>query len=87
MTTPVPQLLEFLGQLSRERISYTLAHNRDDAVMVLVAVPGARWEVEFFADGSVDVEVFTSDGRVRGPELLARLFQEHGEPPDPHRDP
>ena len=37
---------------------------------------GARWEVEFFADGSVEVEVFVSSGGVQGPELLTRLFQE-----------
>lgn len=44
--------------------------------MVMIAVPGARWEVEFFADGSIEVEVFESSGGVQGPELLARLFEE-----------
>lgn len=75
MTTPIPQLLDFLGQLNRAGISYTLAHNRDEAIMVLIAVPGARWEVEFFADGSIEVEVFENSGGVQGPELLARLFE------------
>jgi hypothetical protein len=28
--------------------------------MVDVAVPGQRWEVEFFADGSIEREVFES---------------------------
>jgi len=32
--------------------------------MVEVHVPGARWEVEFFADGHVEVEVFKSAGGV-----------------------
>lgn len=58
------------------RLSYTLAHNREDAIMVLVAVPGERWEVEFFADGTIDVEVFVSTGGVQGPELLTRLLQD-----------
>jgi hypothetical protein len=74
VTTPRPQLLEFLGQLNQVRISYTLAHNQDEAIMVLIAVPGERWEIEFFADGSVEVEVFVSSGGVQGPELLTRLF-------------
>lgn len=82
VTTPIPQLLDFLGQLNRAQISYTLAHNRDEAIMVLIAVPGARWEVEFFADGSVEVEVFVSSGGVQGPELLTRLFQELSGPTD-----
>ena len=50
--------------------------------MVLLAVPGERWEVEFFADGSVEVEVFVSSGGVQGPELLTRLFQELSDLPD-----
>ena len=83
MTEPVPQLLEFLGQLKKAGIYYTLAHNRDETIMVLIAVPGERWEVEFFADGMIDVEVFVSNGSVKGPELLTRLFQELSDLPDP----
>lgn len=82
MTAPIPQLLDFLGRLNRARISYTLAHNRDEAIMVLIAVPGARWEVEFFADGSIEVEVFESSGSLQGPEMLARLFEEFSDSSD-----
>ena len=32
-----------------------------DAVMAEVQVPGARWELELFADGHVEVEIFQSD--------------------------
>jgi hypothetical protein len=77
--TPTPQLLDFLGQLRQARIFYTLASPRDEAIMVQIAVPGERWEVEFFADGSVEVEVFVSSGGVQGAELLPRLFREHRE--------
>lgn len=61
------RLLEFLVQLEAKRIHYTLEHNRDEAVMVLIAAPGERWEVEFFADGHVETEAFRSDG-VKGDE-------------------
>ena len=83
MTTPVPQLLEFLVQLKQAGIYYTLAHNRDEAVMVLIAVPGERWEVEFLADGTIDVEIFVSSGGVKGPESLTRLFEEFSDLPGP----
>lgn len=51
---------------------------RPDSLMVTVAVPGERWEVEFMVDGSIGVEVFRSDGIIGGPEQLERLFEIHG---------
>jgi hypothetical protein len=44
--------------------------------MVQIAVPGERWEVEFFGDGQVEVEVFKSPGVIGGEEELARLLRE-----------
>lgn len=46
-------LLSFLNDLRDAKISYRMGHHRDDAVMVEIAVPGERWEVEFFEDGTV----------------------------------
>jgi hypothetical protein len=37
---------------------------RDEAIMVFVVIPGCRWEVEFFEDGSVEAEAFRSDGEI-----------------------
>ena len=34
--------------------------------MVTVVLPGERVEVEFFADGSVEIERFISNGTVSG---------------------
>jgi hypothetical protein len=79
----IPEILEFLGQLNQVQISYSLAHNRDEAIMVLIAVPGERWEVEFFSDGSIEVEVFVSSTGVHGPEALTRLFQKFSDIPQP----
>jgi hypothetical protein len=49
--------------------------------MATVVVAGERWEVEFFADGHVEVEIFRStDEAVReGHELLEKLFLREGE--------
>lgn len=66
-------LLEFLECLEEAKITYRLNHVRE-AIMVEVCVPGERWEVEFFGDGTVEVERFISTGRIEGEELLKRLF-------------
>jgi hypothetical protein len=47
--------------------------------MVSVAVPGERWEVEFFADGHVEVERFPSAGDIEGEEALKRLIDAFGD--------
>lgn len=71
-------LLGLLNRLADARIPYTLRHSRHDAVMVEVAVPGERWEIDFLDDGDVDVEVFRSDGEVTDAgDLLDRLIDTH----------
>lgn len=69
-------LLDFLCQLKRCNIHFTLEHNRDETIMVMIAVPGECWEVEFFADGHLDVEVFRSVNGVVGKKELERLFRD-----------
>lgn len=44
--------------------------------MLIVTLPGERWEVEFFDDREPEVEVFRSDGTIFGPELLVSLRDE-----------
>lgn len=76
---PYSDLLSFLTRLEAAKIRYTLEHNRGEAVMVLIAVPGERWEVEFMRDGSVEVERFISAGGIEGKGLLDELFLKHTE--------
>ena len=67
------KLLAFVQELDRRHIFRRLASVRD-AVMVEVHVPGARWEVEFFADRHVEVEVFRStDGVLNGADAETAL--------------
>ena len=68
-------LLNFLDDLERARIYFHLEHNCSEAIMVRVDIPGERWEVEFFADGSIEVEVFrsTDAGILSGDEARAAL--------------
>jgi hypothetical protein len=73
------KLLDFLNQLEQKKIYFTLARCRSEAIMVRVDVPGERWEIEYFADGHVEVEVFRGGGPRSGIEdesALDRLFEE-----------
>ena len=46
--------------------------------MVQAAVPGERWEIEFFPDRPPEVEIFRSDGEIGGSDKFDQLFDEHG---------
>ena len=70
------KVFDFLNQLDQEHIHYTLTRARDYALMVTIVVPGERWEVEFYADGQVEVEIFRSDPNgMLGEEALPDLFR------------
>lgn len=68
------QVITFLNSLKNARINYSLGHNRDEAIMVLIAIPGQRWEVEFLDDGSIEIEIFKSDGEIYDEKKLDELF-------------
>jgi hypothetical protein len=70
-----PKIHEFIRELDSSRTHYVLTSVRAGAVMVQVALPGERWEVEFFDDREPEVEVFRSDGSVFGPEKLDELSE------------
>jgi hypothetical protein len=72
-------LVAFLEELDHQRIGYTLAHNRENALTVLVAVPGERWEIEFLSNGSIEVEKFISTGEIYGSESLSELFARYAD--------
>lgn len=64
---------DFLRRLDASRTSYRLDRVRD-ALMVVVFVPGERWEVEFFPDGSIEVERFRSNGEIGSEQTLDELW-------------
>ena len=67
------RLLDFLNKLEENRIYYRLNKVRD-AIMVEVAIPGERWEVEFFPDGNIEVEKFVTTGDIFDVSALSDLF-------------
>ncbi len=70
------KLLSFLNRLDASNISYILKHNREETIVVFIDVPGQRWEVDFFEDGSIEVEKFISTFVKGNGGLIEELFSE-----------
>jgi hypothetical protein len=68
MTDPFKKLMAILDKLDELRIAYTVTRVREDAVMILAPAPGEYWEIEIMSDGSLEIEVFRSDGRIHHDE-------------------
>jgi hypothetical protein len=62
MTNVIEKLLDFCAALDQRKAHYELLVVRPEALMVLLSVPGERWEIEFFADGHIELERFVSQG-------------------------
>jgi len=68
-------------ELDERRVPYVLNFVRPGALMLGVAIPGERWEIEFFSDGSIELERFTSAGVTADPTAPSKLlsfFEERG---------
>lgn len=72
--TALTTAAEFCRELDRRHVVYDLRIVRDEALMMSVAVPGERWEIEFFDDGRIELERFVSQGVVDAPGALAELL-------------
>jgi len=60
--TALEMAAKFTADLDEKHFGYQLSIARPEALMVSVAVPGERWEIEFFDDGHVELERFISHG-------------------------
>ncbi len=72
------KLIAFLDLLEEKKIYYRLNKIRD-SLMIEIAVPGQRWEVEFMVDGSVVVEKFLSSGQMFNEDELGVLLREYSD--------
>jgi hypothetical protein len=79
MTDPFQKLMAVLDKLDELRIMYTLTRVREDSVMIQAPTPGERWEIEIMGDGSVEIEVFRSDGRMFDEGKLRELLDCYSE--------
>ncbi len=73
MTDQFERLNTFLNRLEQGHIYYKLDKICPDTILVEVAVPGERWEVEFAADGEIVIEKFKSIGMFEEDELEVLL--------------
>jgi hypothetical protein len=71
------KLTKFLDRLDAAEIHYALSSVSEATISVSISVPEERWEVEFNADGDVEVEVFRSDGEVSDFSAVEELFENH----------
>jgi hypothetical protein len=72
--TALTTAAEFFRELDRRHVTYELRIVRDEALMMSVALPGERWEIEFFDDGRIELERFVSQGVVDAPGALTELL-------------
>lgn len=75
-------LLDFINTLEKDGIYYTMTSIREDAIMVEVTKLGQgaireRWEVEFFASGKIEAEMFLSHGVFSGENAIKRILGQH----------
>ncbi len=71
------RLLDFLNRLDAAHLAYSLRHTRPDSLMIDLALPGWRWEIEFMSDGSIDIERYKSVAGVENDEgLLDALLEQ-----------
>ena len=68
------KLLQLLGDLEKAKIHYRL-NKVNESILIEVAVPGERWEIECFEDGSMQVEKFRSDGKIFDEAEIDNLFK------------
>ena len=75
MNNELQHLINFLDILENRKIFYTLKKIRD-GILVDIAVPGQRWEVEFMSDGSIEIEKFFSSGEIFGEKEIENLLKD-----------
>lgn len=69
------KLLSFLQDLEDKKIYFKLNHIRN-SILVEIAIPGERWEVEFMDDDTIEVEKFITEGVIRDESILKNLFND-----------
>ena len=74
---PMERMCDFLGHLNEEHIAYRIQMTSEcaDSILVEIAIPGERWEVNLYTDGNVFVEKFVGTGEVFGADELNKLFE------------
>lgn len=70
------KLFSIAAALRDAKISHSLALTRDDAITIVAAVPGQRWEIDVFVNGEIEFEVFRSGGTILTDKELTQMIRE-----------
>jgi hypothetical protein len=76
MMNQYDRLLDLISRLQDAKIHFTITSVRNDAVMLQVAIPGERWEIELMQSGTFEIEKFKSDGSIYTEAALTDLFRD-----------
>ncbi len=69
------KLIKILNTLEEANIYYKLDKCNDEYIMIDVAIPGERWEIEV-SDEDIRIERFKSYGDIMGEEGIELLLEE-----------
>lgn len=58
------KLLDLLQVLEEAKIHYSLIKHHADCITVEAVVPGERWEIQVFENGTIQGESFKSGGDI-----------------------
>ena len=67
------ELLDLLDWLEENKIYYRL-NKVNENILVEIAIPGERWEIEVQRSGILQVERFVSSGEIAGELALDDIF-------------
>ena len=68
----------FIEKLHNEKIKFRLDMIRD-SILIEVSVPNQMWEIEFMADGTIEIEKFISIGEKFDEWEIDKLINEFSE--------
>ena len=74
MSGTIRDVASLAERLRVARIHFDLSVTSSESIMFSVAVPGERWEIELMGDGTLEIEVFRSDGEIADASKLDDLF-------------
>lgn len=69
-------LFELLKALDKDKMYYGLRRSKKDETMLIeVVVPGERWQIEYFIDGSIKIQKYISDGDLLCEDESSNLYK------------
>ncbi len=69
------KFIDFLEKLDAAKIYYKI-NKVSENILVEVAVPGQRWEIEFDRNENIQIEKFISEGVIHNDDETCTLFRD-----------